>query len=79
MKKTQTINNKKLEDYKSQSIDSPLKIRGGSKRKTTINNKDQNGNIISTECDIYDDSLSGLDKFYPILTLSHAPKTKSRL
>lgn len=59
MKKIQTINNKKLEDYKSQSIDSPLKIRGGSKRKTTINNKDQNGNIISTECDIYDDSLSG--------------------
>lgn len=69
MKKLESLNTRKLEDYKTQTVNTPWKIRGGQKRKTTINHKDKDGNIVSSECDIWDDSLSGwanaLEDTYP--------------
>ena len=75
MKKLETLNTKKLEEFRTQTVNTPWKIRGGQERKTITNHKDKDGNIVSSECDIYDDSLSGLGQaFEDTYTVPCPPK-----
>ena len=65
MKKLESLNTRKLEDYKTQTVNTPWKIRGGQKRKTTINHKDKDGNIVAGA----DNDTSGYSSLYWTITI----------